>query len=180
MNMKKKIIFFDGDGTLWYPKATKRTKKPHWVYHDVTAKDNYLDHLELTPKTKETLMMLHEKGLKLVVISANPSAKEIATREIKERIDYFDLGNLFYSYQSSPGDDPNGKVTVMTKIIDALGFTREDALMIGDSYFYDYLAPKKAGIEALFIENEIAKMPNPPPASIESIKEVSDVLDMLD
>lgn len=23
--MKKKIIFLDGDGTLWYPKTTKRT-----------------------------------------------------------------------------------------------------------------------------------------------------------
>ena len=30
----KKVVFFDGDGTLWYPKTTKRTAAPHWVYLD--------------------------------------------------------------------------------------------------------------------------------------------------
>ena len=58
MKMKKKIVFLDGAGTLWYPKATKRTQKPHWIYHDPETKDNYLEHLELTPRTKETLELL--------------------------------------------------------------------------------------------------------------------------
>ena len=53
--MKKKIIFLDGDGTLWYPQKTKRTQKPHRIYCDDKIKDNYLEHLELTPNTKETL-----------------------------------------------------------------------------------------------------------------------------
>ena len=178
--MKKKIIFFDGDGTLWYPKATKRTQKPHWIYHDLTTKDNYLEHLELTPGTKETLEMLAVKGVKLVVISANPYPEEVATKEIKERIDYFGLTDLFYAYRSSPGDDPNGKVGIILEIITMLGLTNEDALMVGDSYFYDYLAPKEAGIDALYIENKVSKMPDPMPEDLQSIREMSDLLNTLE
>jgi len=178
--MKKKIIFFDGDGTLWYPKATKRTQKPHWVYHDSATKGAYLDHIELTPNTKATLKALHEKDIKLVVISANPYAEEIAAKEIKERIDHFGLNDLFYSYRSSPGDNPNSKVVIMLEIIDTLGLTKEDALMVGDSYFYDYLAPKEAGIDAFFIGNTVAKMPSPTPTNIQTIKEVDELLEIID
>ncbi len=178
--MKKKIIFFDGDGTLWYPKSTKRTQKPHWVYHDVATKDDYLKHIELTPRTKETLETLYRKGIKLVVISANPYPEEVAVKEIKERIDYFGLGGLFYAYRSSLGDDPNGKVAVMLGILDRLGLTKKDALMVGDSYFYDYLAPCEAGIDAFFIENEVAKMPESTPVDMQSIKEVSDLLNIVE
>lgn len=178
--MKKKVIFFDGDGTLWYPKTTKRTRKPHWVYHDNTTKDIYLDHIELTPNTGATLHTLNERGIKLVVISANPYAEEIAVREIKEKLNHFKLDGLFYSYRSSQGDDPNGKVAIILEVIDALGLTKADALMVGDSYFYDYLAPKEAGIDAFFIDNTVAKMPSPVPADIQSIQEVEELLGIID
>jgi len=178
--MKKKIIFFDGDGTLWYPKATKRTQKPHWIYHDLATKDNYLEYLELTPGTKETLEVLAARGARLVVISANPYSEEVAVKEIKERIEYFGLADLFYAYRSSPGDDPNGKVSVMLEIIAVLGLTNEDALMVGDSYFYDYLAPKEAGIDARYIENKVSKMPDSIPEDLQSIKEVSELLNILE
>ncbi len=174
--MKKRIIFLDGDGTLWYPKATKRTEKPHWVYHDTLTKDNYLEHMELTPGTKESLEQLHKKGIYLVVISANPYAEEIAVKEIKERIDYFGLSDLFYSYRASEGNDPRGKVVVMLELINQLGLDKRDALMVGDSYFYDYLAPKEAGIDAFFIENDVTKMPDVIPTDTQSIKEVSDLV----
>ena len=29
----KKIIFFDADGTLWYPKSTKYRKHPVWIWN---------------------------------------------------------------------------------------------------------------------------------------------------
>jgi hydroxymethylpyrimidine pyrophosphatase-like HAD family hydrolase len=34
----KKIIFFDGDGTLWYPKKTKYKEHPVWLYIDPVTK----------------------------------------------------------------------------------------------------------------------------------------------
>ena len=148
--MKKKVVFLDGDGTLWYPKATKRAQKPHWIYHDPETKDNYLEHLELTPRTKETLEALRGKGIYLVVLSANPYAEDIAIKEIKERLEYFGLDSLFYAYRASSADDPNGKTSIMLEILSSLALSKEDALVVGDSYFYDYLAAKNTGIDAFF------------------------------
>ena len=178
--MKKKIIFLDGDGTLWYPKATKRTQKPHWIYNDPLTKDNYLEHLELTPRIKETLEILSDKGVYLVVISANAYAEEIAVREIKERLEYFGLVNLFHSYRSSLGSDPQGKAGIMLEIIKTLNLSKEDALMVGDSYHYDYLAAKDVGIDSFFIENEVSKIPEIMPHDLQSIKEVSDLLNIVE
>lgn len=178
--MKKKIIFLDGDGTLWYPKKTKRTEKPHWVYHDLETKDNYLEHIELTPKTKETLEALNVSGIYLVVISANPYAEDIAIKEIKERLEHFGLVNLFHSVRSSLGSDPQGKAGVMLDVLKVLNLNKEDALMVGDSYFYDYMAAKDVGIDAFWIENSVGKVPEVMPSDLQSIKEMSDILDILE
>lgn len=179
MKLKKKIIFLDGDGTLWYPKATKRTQKPHWIYHDPETKDNYLEHLELTPRTKEALEYLNKKGLYLVVLSANPYAEDIAIKEIKERLEHFGLMSLFYTYRSSEGNDPNGKASIILEILDTLRLEKQDALMVGDSYFYDYLAAKNIGVDAFFIENSVSKMPDEIPQDLQSIKEIYELVDIL-
>ena len=175
----KKIIFFDGDGTLWYPRSTKRTQKPHWIYHDPEIKDVYLEHLELTPRTKEALEYLSAQGVYLVVLSANPYAEDIALAEIKERLEYFGILNLFYAYRSSDGNDANGKSSIILEILDTLGLDKQDALMVGDSYFYDYLAAKNIGVDAFFIENDISKMPDELPTDLKSIKEVYELVDIL-
>jgi len=179
MKMNKKIVFLDGDGTLWYPKATKRTQKPHWIYHDPETKDNYLEHLELTPRTKETLEYLNKKGLLLVVLSANPYAEDVAIKEIKERLEHFGLASLFYTYRSSAGSNPNGKASIILEILSSLGLDKKDALMVGDSYFYDYLAAKDMGVDAFFIENRVSKMPDEIPSDLQSIKEVHELIDIL-
>jgi FMN phosphatase YigB (HAD superfamily) len=177
--MKKKIIFLDGDGTIWYPKLTKRTKKPHWIYDDPTTKNNHLEHLELTPDVEKTINTLKSKGITLVVISANPREKNVAIGEIKERLEHFNLSQHFLSVRSSPGDDSKGKAKIILEVLDALKFKKEDALMIGDSYYYDYLAAKEIGVDALWIENTVSKLPETMPEDLKSIKEVSDVLNVL-
>lgn len=178
--MKKKILFLDGDGTLWYPKKTLRTVKPHWVYLDAETKDNYLPHLVLTPKLKITLESLKARGLCLVVISANPFTEDLALKEIKKRLEHFGLIDLFYSYHSSKGDNPDDKAGVMLEVLEKLELQKSDALMVGDSYFYDYLAAKNVGIDAFFITNSAAKMPDTIPTDLRSITEVSDLLAILD
>ena len=178
--MRKKIIFLDGDGTLWYPKKTKRTMKPHWVYNDPTTRDNYLEHLMLTPGTREALKEMFNLGIYLVVISANPYSPEIAQKEIKERLDYFGLSKYIYSYNASEGSDSLGKVNIMLEIIKNLNLSKEDALMIGDSYFYDYLAAKTNGIDAFFIDNDVAKMPDEADKDIQKINELEDILSLIE
>ena len=177
--MKKKILFLDGDGTLWYPSKTKRTQKPHWVYQDETIKDNYLEHLELAPQVKETLETFYEQGMCLVVISANPKDEATAVSEILERINHFGLHELLHECRASPGDDPNGKAKIMLEVIQKRGLSRQDAVMVGDSYFYDYLPAKEAGIDAYFIDSPVARMPEVVPRDLQRIQEVSDLIDIL-
>ncbi len=173
--MSKRIIFFDGDGTLWYPKLTKRTQKPHWIYHDATTKDNFLEHLELTPKTKETLQFFSEQGVSLILISANPESEEVALREMQEKIKYFGIEKLFYSCRVSAGDDPENKASIILETLKELGLKKEDAVMVGDSFYYDYLAAKNIGVDALFIENSVSKMPAKIPKDLQTIREISDL-----
>jgi FMN phosphatase YigB (HAD superfamily) len=67
----------------------------------------------------------------------------------------------------------------MVEVLKKLKLHKNDALMVGDSYFYDYLAAKDMGIDALLIENNIAKMPEIAPVNLQSIKEVSDILHLM-
>jgi len=178
--MHKRLIFFDGDGTLWYPKLTKRTRKPHWIYHDSSTKNDYLQHLELTPGTEDTLRQLHGRGLQLVVISASPHPEAQALADLKQRLDYFGLTELLHTYLASDGSLPGDKGRLMRGVIDELGCTPADALMVGDSYRYDYQPAQSNGITALFIENSVAELPETKPADFGAIKEVSDLLTLLD
>jgi HAD superfamily phosphatase (TIGR01681 family) len=178
--MKKKLVFFDGDGTLWYPRATKRTQKPHWVYSGPLTKDGYLNHLELTPRVKETLETLKEKGIYLVLISANPRMDEAALLEIKNKLEYFNIITLFHSYHVSDGSNPSGKALVMLRIIRELALNKKDALMVGDSYFYDYKAANDIGIDALFIENTVSKMPDILPDDICNIHDIGALTNILE
>ena len=115
-----------------------------------------------------------------MVISANPYAEDIAIKEIKERLEHFGLVSLFHSVRSSLGSDPQGKAGVMLDVLKVLNLNKEDALMVGDSYFYDYMAAKDVGIDAFWIENSVGKVPEVMPSDLQSIKEMSDILDILE
>jgi FMN phosphatase YigB (HAD superfamily) len=177
--MNNKILFLDGDGTIWYPASTKRTLKPHWIYHDETTKNNFLEHLELTPRVKETLTKFKNKGIKIFLVSASPHEKEIAEKELELKLNHFGLENLFDGVFSSDGSNPNGKGQLMLDILKSEGLKLSDALMVGDSYFYDYLAAKNNGIDAFWIENTVAKIPDVFPESIQKISELSDLINIL-
>ena len=60
--MEKKIIFFEGDGTLWYPKKTKYSKHPVWLYWDKRFK-KHVNHLKMVPSALPTIKRLKEMGI---------------------------------------------------------------------------------------------------------------------
>jgi len=91
----KRIIFFDGDGTSWYPKLTKYTRKPHWIYNDPKTRDSYHKHLKMTPTTLGTLKKLHKKGIKLIILSTHPQPPHEADAIIKGKVKHFKLDNIF-------------------------------------------------------------------------------------
>jgi putative hydrolase of the HAD superfamily len=174
--INKKIIFFDGDGTLWYPKKTKRSEKPHWIYDHPDTKDNYLEHLELTPEVEKAIKELKTKGIFLVVISANPREESVAVEEIKTRLKHFNLHDNFLLVRASPGDDPNGKAKIILEVLRDLNLEKQDALMVGDSYKYDYVAAQSIGVDAIWIENPISKLPEDLPKDFKTIRELSELL----
>ena len=112
----------------------------------------------------------------MVVISANPESEEVVLKEMQEKLEYFGIEKLFYACRVSAGDDPEGKSGIILEILKELGLEKEDAIMVGDSYYYDYLAAKNIGVDALFIENSVSKMPAEIPKDLRVIREVGDLL----
>lgn len=94
----KKIIFFDGDGTLWYPKLTKKSQPPHWIYSHPKTKLNPNKYLIRIPGTLKTIRHLKKKGLILIVLSAHPRPSKESAKELEERLKLFGLANISMSF----------------------------------------------------------------------------------
>ena len=178
--MKKKILCFDGDGTLWYPSTTKRTEKPHWVYHDPETKEHYLNFLELVPQVRDMLTLFHENDIILAVISASPYSTDVAQAELRKKLIHFDLLDLFHSYHSSDGNTPDDKGRVLSNIIDSIGCVRSDVLMIGDSYAYDHLAARKVGVDAVLITSDYMDIVEDPFNEQIFVNETIDLLNIVE
>ncbi len=149
----KKIIFFDGDGTIWYPKKTKRKIAPHWIYSDKKIGDKYLEHLILTPSTLTTLEKLRRLGIILILLSTHPHAPKEADMVLKKKVIHLKLEGVFDEFYSSR-DYSEGKGELIVRILNKKNIPKSKALMIGDSYRYDYLSAKKVGVDAFLIESE--------------------------
>ena len=47
---------------------------------------------------------------------------------------------------------PTGKGTVIARVLKRLKLPKSSALMVGDSYVWDYLAAKKVGVDGLLMD----------------------------
>lgn len=148
----KKVIFFDGDGTLWYPKTTKRTRKPHWVYLDESIADPVGEFI-ITPHAKDVLETLGSKGIKRVLLSTSPLSEEEAIMQRIEVLQHIDIHHLLDDIQVAP-DRQDGKGLMITKLLKQSGLKPEDALMVGDSYKWDYDAAQNVGVDAALLDSD--------------------------
>lgn len=155
---KKKIIFFDGDGTIWYPKSSKRSKAPHWIYSDKNIGNYYLKHLILTPSAVISLKKLKKLGLVLILLSTYPHIPREADILQKAKIKHFKLEKIFDDFYTSR-DKQEGKGMVIQRILRKKHIPKSQALMVGDSYRFDYLSAKKVGVDALLIKSDYMKHP---------------------
>ncbi len=152
----KKIIFFDGDGTLWYPKTTKYKKEPHWIYFNSKTSKTPNKHLMLIPTVLFTLRKLKKQKIILIVLSTHPHSPKQADTLIKGKIKHFNLDNLFdevhatKTYYKSKGE-------IMLKILKRRNISKNKALMVGDQYLWDYKPAKENGIDAVLIKSEYMK-----------------------
>lgn len=149
----KEIIFFDGDGTLWYPKSTKRKVAPHWIYSDAEIGERYLDHMVLTPAILATLKKLRKAGVVLVALSTHPHSRKEADVIMSTKIRHFKLEKIFDEICTAK-NHRDGKGEVIVRVLKQKGIPKSRALMVGDSYRYDYLSARRVGVDALLIKSD--------------------------
>jgi FMN phosphatase YigB (HAD superfamily) len=149
-----KVVFFDGDGTLWYPSRTKRHQKPHWVYNDPGVKDPVKEFI-VTPGTVETLEELGRRNIKRVLLSTSPLSTEEAIIHRIEVLRHVDLHHLLDDIQVAP-NQIEGKGQCIEALLEKYGLTKAEALMVGDTYAWDYEAARKVDVRALLIKSDYA------------------------
>ncbi len=169
--MKKKIVFFDADGTLWYPEKTKRAKHPVWLYRDCRYK-NHVDHIILTPTTLETVLELKRLGVITVILSTHPHPPKEADALINHKVKHFMLDELFDEVHATR-EYHGSKGEFILKILKERKISKSKALMVGDSYKWDYTPAVERGIDAVLVETEYEPMKE---HAEETIKKLSDVL----
>ena len=82
--MKKQIIFFDADGTIWYPKKIKYTKHPIWLYNDKRYR-HYTSHIIMTPSALSTIKKLKSLGIITIALSTHPHPPKKANIMFKHK-----------------------------------------------------------------------------------------------
>jgi FMN phosphatase YigB (HAD superfamily) len=159
----KKIIFFDGDGTLWYPRRTRYNEKPWWIYKSREVQRDPRKHLILTPGVSQTLKILSGRGIVLAVLSTRPSLQttnhqigpEAYVRRLKGFARYFHIDRYIDEFRACDpvkGDSDRKDVQILS-VLREKGIPKSKALMVGDSYDHDYLPARKAGIDCILINS---------------------------
>ena len=171
----KKIVFFDGDGTLWYPSASRRERAPFWVYRDESTKETYLKHMELTPEALSTLQALRGRGIVNVILSTHPHPPDEAIVVLKEKVAHFSVGDLFDEVHATR-ENMEAKGEKILEILASRGLNKADGLMVGDSYRWDYLPARNVGVDAVLLESAYRQEHADSAAITDVIQELGDIL----
>lgn len=148
----KEVIFFDGDGTLWYPRTSLRTRKPHWVYLDETVADPIAE-MVATPKAEATLRQLGERGIRRVLMSTSPLEEEEALAHRRAIAEHVGILDLLDDINVAP-EVVNGKAQRIAAWLLRHNVAPERALMVGDTYQWDIVAANSVGVEGLLLDSE--------------------------
>jgi FMN phosphatase YigB (HAD superfamily) len=140
----KKIIFFDADGSLWYPKKTKRNQHLVWLYKDKRYK-RYEQYLELIPDTVSTLKKLKSLGITTIILSTSPYPTKKANQILIKKVNHFEL-NEFFDEVHATKDIPSSKGEYIEKILKKRGISKKSALMVGDSYKWGIITLLNQGV----------------------------------
>ena len=171
----KRIIFFDGDGTLWYPNETKYKEVPWWIYKLPGGAKEHNKHLIMIPSTLQTIKKLKKKGIILVILSTHPHPPKEADVVINQRIKHFKLGKLFNEvhatrkYHGSKGKH-------ILRILKKYNIPKKYALMVGDSYEWDYKPAKSVGIDSVLIGNNYGESQHVVKKVKMNVKKISEIL----
>ncbi len=176
--MKKKIVFFDGDGTLWYPKKTKYKEGPWWVYKLKGNHRYHNSHLMMTPTSVSTIRKLKRNGIITVIISTHPHPPKEADIILGEKIKHFKLKGLFDEVITSRDKGVHKhKGKIIVKVLRKRKISKNKALMVGDSYVWDYKPAREVGVDALLINSSYKNNHSVAKRIRKTITKLSDILE---
>jgi FMN phosphatase YigB (HAD superfamily) len=126
----------------------------------------------------KTLKELKKRGVKTVILSTHPHPPKEAQKVLEYKVKHFKLGKLFdeahatREYHSSKGE-------FIVKILKEYNIAKKHALMVGDTYIWDYKSAKDVGVDALLIES-VYRQNDPQGRRIKkTIKKLSDILKVI-
>ena len=175
MSNHKRIVFFDGDGTIWYPKKTKHKEKPHWIYSTGGNYRNHSEYLMLIPTVLNTLKKLKKLGVIIILLSTHPESPEEGNKVVEHRIKHFNLDKLFDEIHATR-DFHASKGEFIVDILNKRKIPKSKALMVGDSYRWDYRSARDVGIDSFLMESEYLKRDPQGKRVKKTIKKLSDIL----
>ncbi len=119
------------------------------------------------PETIEVLNELKGLGYKIVMLSNTDcfSIEEVMEKyELKEYFDAIVLSYQVRMLKSNP--------RVFQKILEDMGISKEEAIMVGDSIESDIISAKKAGVDAILIDRTETRDFKPRIKSLSELKKV--------
>ncbi|MFH0927746.1 MAG: HAD-IA family hydrolase [Candidatus Micrarchaeota archaeon] len=146
----KKIIFFDGDGTVWRLRPGTLFKHPVDAWKKSRSSEEARGHFEVPDSHIRILRLLRDSGIYLVILSTSPHTKRYANKKLTETVRHFKLDRIFNEIHAAD-DYPGSKGEHMLRILLKRRIKKKEALMVGDSQKWDYSPAKKVGIDALLL-----------------------------
>ncbi len=174
-----KAVIFDGDGTLWRPVGQSGDVRPDAIYQGNRVEEESYLKLQLIAGVPEMLSHLRARGYKIFIVSAHPVPGELALKELQSKTVELGIDSLVDGLFCSNGKSRDGKADVIRGIVDNSKLDPSQTYMVGDSYYYDYEAGKKAGINSFFIKNNYCKQPSPLPRGVSFLEKITDIESVL-
>jgi FMN phosphatase YigB (HAD superfamily) len=137
MGSKFKHVFLDAEGTLYVP----RNGKSRWEFWADPSPEAALEFFELDAGVFEALVKLRERVDSVCIVSMN--REEI----LDALLDKFGIRDFFDAILLN-GD----KGKRIAEYLDAHGFDRSEAVMVGDMPVLDLYPVRAVGVEAILVD----------------------------
>lgn len=128
----------------------------------------------IIPTVLSTLKKLKKSEITTILLSTHPHSPKEADSIIKYKVSHFKLENLFDEVHATR-EYHRSKWESIVKILKKRGIPKCKALMIGDSYWWDYKSAKDVWVDALLIESDYIKKDRHGKNIKRTIKQLSDI-----
>lgn len=121
----------------------------------------------------EFLEKAKDQNIITVILSTSPHPKKKANKLLKSKIDYFQLNEYIDEYYATD-DYPESKGEYIERILIKKQIDKSNAIMIGDSYKWDYKSATDIGVDAILIESKYEDETTEANHRVQSIVELED------